>query len=562
VPCVIIAHLAAPRVEYISYGKSALILEPFSYDIAETIEELVRKIPSKTRYSPGKYKPDRTACLRQLLEKRWDDVRRNPGILDHNSNDYDPWTQSTVWYHLREEYLLPIEERYHITVIEENTRDDMTVKISEICEKDLEGNPTREQLGIFASPRATLYFDGTWHNVDIEDIPSLAGKGTDVVFIGKRGALEIVKYIGDDYGIAFVNTQGHFAEYPKDLIREIIEQDGRVAILTDFDCAGIHIAEKVISEDIKSEHDEHMKKFATNNFVLNLPYAIADMYAAPPEQLKANEDCKSKHCNDLQKLTSHEYTDRVRRLGIDVETLAYFVRKEIEEEGIEVDINEELFNQRLEQFQREVEEPYPKASDPKKQQPGKNVITPIIRYARLYQSYLTNPGDLNRRGYKRYEYIYDNLEYLTGISPNDIWENDPNPIERLARRIEIDSVKVVRASKFAILDKLQEFFPDRNYNRAIKPLTEYYGTKFRILPESTKKLLLYIKKVADMAAKPTEDEIESELEQIDGMLYLPDEKAEIEKRISEVVSANPDMKSLDEKISKFMHEAGMLESST
>ena len=91
----------------------------------------------------------------------------------------------------------------------------------------------------------------------------------------------------------------------------------------------------------------------------------------------------------MQKLTSHEYTDRVRRLGIDVETLAYFVRKEIEEEGIEVDINEELFNQRLEQFQREVEEPYPKASDPKKQQPGKNVITPIIRYARLYQSYLT-----------------------------------------------------------------------------------------------------------------------------------------------------------------------------
>lgn len=165
VPCVIIAHLSAPRVEYKSYGKSALILEPFSYDIAETIEELVRKMPSKTRYSPGKYIPDRTACLRQLLEKRWDDVRGNLGILDHNSNDYDPWTQSTVWYHLREEYLLPIEERYHITIIKENTRDDMTAKISEICERDLEGNPTREQLGIFASPRATLYFDGTWHNV-------------------------------------------------------------------------------------------------------------------------------------------------------------------------------------------------------------------------------------------------------------------------------------------------------------------------------------------------------------------------------------------------------------
>jgi 5S rRNA maturation endonuclease (ribonuclease M5) len=565
VPCVIIAHLAAPRIEYISYGKSALTLTPFSHDIAETIEELVRKIPAKSRYSPGKYKPDRTGCLRQLLEKRWDDVRRNPGILDHNSNDYDPWTQSTVWYHLREEYLLPIEERYHITVIKENTRDDMTQKISEICESDLEGNPTREQLAIFASPRATLYFDGTWHNVDIDDIPSLAGKGTDVVFIEKRGALEIVKYIGDDYGIAFVNTQGHFAEYPKDLIREINEQDGRVAILTDFDCAGIHIAEKVISEDIESENDAYKKKISTKDLVLNLPHTIAEMDTAPPEQLKADEDYMGKHY-ELQKLASPKYTDRVRRLGIDADTLAYFVRKEIQEKGIEDEINdEELYNERLEQFQQEVEEPYPKASDPEKQQPGKNVITPIIRYARLYHSFLTNPGDLNRQGYKRYEYIYNNLEYLTGISPNDIWEKDPKPIEGRARRIEIDSViKVVRASKFAqfILDKLQEFFPDRNYNRAIKPLTEYYAEKFHILPDSTQKLLLYIKKIAEMAAKPTQDEIESELEQIDGMLYLPDEEAEIEKRISEAVSANSDMKILDEKISKFMHEGGMLESST
>ena len=111
------------------------------------------------------------------------------------------------------------------------------------------------------------------------------------------------------------------------MIREIIEQDGRVAILTDFDCAGIHIAEKVISEDIKSEHHEHKKKISTSDLVSNLPYTIADMEPAPPEQLKANED--------LQKLTSPEYTDRVRRLGIDAETLAYFVRKEIREDWLD-----------------------------------------------------------------------------------------------------------------------------------------------------------------------------------------------------------------------------------
>ncbi|MGC1932552.1 MAG: hypothetical protein WA667_26560 [Candidatus Nitrosopolaris sp.] len=80
----------------------------------------------------------------------------------------------------------------------------------------MDGHPKRERLGIFASPRATMYVDGSWYNVDINEIPSLAKNGTDVVFIEKRGAVEIVKHIGDIYGIAFVNTQGHFAEYPKD----------------------------------------------------------------------------------------------------------------------------------------------------------------------------------------------------------------------------------------------------------------------------------------------------------------------------------------------------------
>ena len=140
-----------------------------------------------------------------------------------------------------------------MTIIKENTREDVTSKISTICENDLEGHPKREQLGIFASPRAAMYVDGSWHNVDIDKLPSLAKKGTDVVFMEKRGVLEIVKYIGDIYGLAFVNTQGHFAEYPKDLIREIIENGGNVAILTDFDCAGIHIAEKVISDVLGEE---------------------------------------------------------------------------------------------------------------------------------------------------------------------------------------------------------------------------------------------------------------------------------------------------------------------
>lgn len=74
---------------------------------------------------------------------------------------------------------------------------------------------------------------------------------------------------------------------------------------------------------------------------------------------------------------------------------------------------------------------------------------------------------------------------------------------KTARRIEMDSVTVdVKPSAFAqfITDKLQEFFPIRDYNRAIKLLTEYFGDKFDILPESIKALFLYVISAADGTA--------------------------------------------------------------
>ncbi len=110
-------------------------------------------------------------------------------------------------------------------------------------------------------------------------------------------------------------------------------------------------------------------------------------------------------------------------------------------------------------------------------------------------------------GYKRYEYIYNNFEYLTGISIEDLYNEDIEDIienRKTARRIEIDSViEAVKAPAFAqfILDKLQESFPERNYNRTIKPPIEYFADKFDILPESTKTLFLHVTSIADADSK-------------------------------------------------------------
>ena len=568
-PCVIIAHLVSPRPEYKhGYGKSTLKLEPYSTRMAETIEAVVKRIPLRNRTAPSKEYEGLTGNLDLLLQRRWQKVKENPLILDPISPYYDPWTQSTVWYHLREEYLLPIERQYHVTMIKKDTRTYITAMISERCEK-LEGSPKREQLGIFASPRATMYVNGQWYRVDIDDIPALAGKGTDVIFIEKQGIVEIIKHLADIYGLAFVNTQGHFAEYPRNLVPEITEQGGNVVILTDFDCAGIHIAERIIADDV------------TYNYV------------------------DDKGNTSLEQKDGYHYKEhigrKVKRLGIDMETLEYFMSK-VQEEGqtitVEVrddetgNLNEETITT-LEQLIEHVQEPYPKAENKEdKQQPGVNVITSLIRYAKKYllaKGHCDIPNSkyqdyrLNYGKHDRYEYVFENFEYLTGLDVEEamkymrLWNHDSElnndekgaindlladrPPED-AKRIELDSVlKVVKANMFSefIVHKLQEFFPERKYiDRAITLPNEYFGEKFNILPENTRELFLRAARIADKAAKPTEDEIRKELENwsptdeeatkkgIPTLLVIPTENMVNEMLLAKAVEKDPDMQTFEE----------------
>jgi hypothetical protein len=530
-PCVLIAHLVAPRIQYRSYGKSSLELGPFSTSIAETIQTAILRLPEKSKYtgltkSEVKDKDTVMGCLRKLLSIRWNMVRANPSIL-HPSNDfYDPWSQSTVFYHLRDEYLLPLEVKYKVQIIKEGTRDQIQNAISEECEK-LPGNPKREDLGIFASPRATMYFRGRWYNVDIKDIPALAGRGTDVIFIEKRGVVQQIQHISDTYGVAFVNTPGHFAEYPRDLVPAIVEKGGYVIILTDFDCAGIHIAERVISELEGLHVNVESNRFGKGG----------------TEQIAV--------------------TDRVRRLGIDIDSLEYFVNSGIKDKQGNPIIN-------IEAFQEMVEESYPRSSKDKEQQPGFNVASPIIEYARKYYLFDTY-SDKKFEEYERYGYIYDNFEYLTGLDVESdfikgnklthfsIGEEEPlskremkdsitvamkDRTQGAAKRIELDSViKVVRANMFAqfVLDKMQEYFPERDGTRAMELPKEYFAEKFHILPEPVKKFFLYCADKSDETSNPVDEQIQSDLKQTKGLLEINSEDALSERLRSEAVGADADM---------------------
>ena len=61
----------------------------------------------------------------------------------------------------------------------------------------------------------------------------------------------------------------------------------------------------------------------------------------------------------------------------------------------------------------------------------------------LYHLYLKNLTNPNLSRYKLYDYIYNNFEYLTGISLDDLYNEDMERVienRKTARRIEMDSV--------------------------------------------------------------------------------------------------------------------------
>ena len=431
------------------------------------------------------------------MQERWDAVRARKGWKkgDRSILDDDPLTQSGVWYELREKYLIP-----NNIPITSTTRSQVTGNIRKIC-KSLEGSPMREDLGIISGARASLYFDGKWENVDMDEIVALAEKGTDLVFIEKRGVIEIVsKYIGQ-YGIAFCNTQGHFTEYAKDLARASKEAKGNVAIITDWDCAGVNIAERV---RVKKGEEEDAE-----------------------ENGAAEDETEEEQENEEEEEVEHD-SAIIERLGITFDTLKSF-------QSYDIEINQD-----------KVEETYP--VHPKKPRftvdgrpasgkPTKSVTAPIRRMAQLYRQ--------NPIKYARYEYISDNEDYLCGVEDDDGKEVQP------AKRIEIDSVlKKVGGRAFAkwIISELEERFPNRDYNRAIKKLTDYTSEKFEILPDSMKRVIRHIFNLVDAAAESEEKKIESEQESTVGFIDIVNKKKENVKRLAHVVAKDYDIQIVNSKM--------------
>jgi hypothetical protein len=244
-PCVFMANLICPALDYGgNYGKSRIANLPvFADKIAEATVAIAKEMPTFHGYG---YAESEKATTEKTLEqyvydvllKRWDAVKQNPSLKVS-----ERWTLSTVWYNVRP-ILIAVGYEPKGTSGWAGTRKTVHSLVDKICWQYF--HKPREELGIYASPWAIMYYHEQAYPVNFGAISWLSELGTDIILIEKEGIVEVLSPFAKSYGIALVNTKGRTTKYVRKLVKMAIEAGARVSILTDDDAVGIQIWHDVI----------------------------------------------------------------------------------------------------------------------------------------------------------------------------------------------------------------------------------------------------------------------------------------------------------------------------
>jgi hypothetical protein len=238
VPSVVMVNLKTPCPDWLgSAGKTKIDLNPYAGDIAKTVYQLTKKIPS---YHPRKRtvipdfnirQTEAQDYLLRFLRQREKDIAADPSLLIS-----DRLTQSGVWYRIRP---IMIVDGFEPRKNWGTTRESLTASINKICKSYL--GKSREELGIIAASRATMLYHGMSIPVSIDNVKGLARKGVVIIIIEKEGIADVLAAQARKYGVALVHTQGRLTEYGKDLIEAVKDVNGIVVILVDYDLVGHRI---------------------------------------------------------------------------------------------------------------------------------------------------------------------------------------------------------------------------------------------------------------------------------------------------------------------------------
>ncbi|MGH9926537.1 MAG: hypothetical protein ACREAS_02665, partial [Nitrososphaera sp.] len=128
-------------------------------------------------------------------------------------------------------------------------------------------------------------------------------------------------------------------------------------------------------------------------------------------------------------------------------------------------------------------------------------------------------------------------------------------------RIEINAVIAqvgdVRFWKF-IMDKLQELYPTRNYNRAIElPSKDLEDDETNLYPNAIRKLILHTREVVEEVVEEPEKKIDSEQKKVKGFLEVEAQKRKNREIVMKVIAGNEEIKKIESSASKLCESLGI-----
>ncbi len=267
IPSIILGNLISPKILPKGQSKAEIDTTPFTETIIKAVALIAKDIP--TFKAAGIRTPDyhssssyysRTAAtaiklpnisdiVYELLEERIKQVRATGGKSITGKRQ----TQDSLWYNA-----LPLFAKYGM----ECKRSSFKSCIRQVCADE---GVRREQLGIVASPWASLFFEGEWHDVTYDSIKELAEKGTDIVFVEKRDIVQVLGPSAFEVGVALVNTRGLLVEYARELAKLAEVKGAHIAILCDYDIPGFLIASKLRSALWLGVNPEMLRHFGISH---------------------------------------------------------------------------------------------------------------------------------------------------------------------------------------------------------------------------------------------------------------------------------------------------------
>lgn len=228
-PVIVVVHLICPNIEYQSYGKRKINIDPFYTDFARTLTEICRFYPRYKRRK-GSVSGKTSLARMYLIEE----LQRRQSLLEQHGKipESERTTQQGIYYKIRNQMGGKIDI----------LRSSFIPPITDECEKL---GTKRADLGIMAAVRAELYFRGNIYPVSLENIKALAMMGSDVILVEKEGVCQVLEPYACRRGIALVNSRGFIVEYAKDLLLLSQKEGANLFTITDYDASGLLIAQKI-----------------------------------------------------------------------------------------------------------------------------------------------------------------------------------------------------------------------------------------------------------------------------------------------------------------------------